>query len=192
LAKSFKYQGTEGVLVGDVQADSPAEHAGLKSGDIIVKLNDEKIRNANQLRNGIAAIKPGAQAALEINRQGAEKSLMVKVGTLKAEQLASTTNSETSTTLSMAVENLTPEAAQALGDENLQGVLVTEVDPGGLAAQAGLQPKDVIASVQGKPVRNTRQFHAEINRHSLKDGVRLTVQTDGVKRFVFLQETEEK
>ena len=72
----------------------------------------------------------------------------------------------------------------------LKGAIVTDLDPLGLAAAAGLQPKDVIVSVHGKAVTTAQAFWQALRRHDLRQGVRLIVQTGAYRRFVFLKSDE--
>jgi S1-C subfamily serine protease len=87
----------------------------------------------------------------------------------------------------MTVKNLTPEIARQLGYDRQEGVLVTEVEPLGLAAKAGTNARDLIISVQGEAVTNVTEFRREIARQDLSKGVRLVVQTGAMQRFVFLR-----
>ena len=189
LAKSFKVETTDGILVGDVQADSPAEHAGLKPGDVVTRYNGTTVKDVNQFRNAVATTKPGEKVKLDVLRDGAHETLSVKVGELKNQSNAAVTEDSTDE-LGMSLENLTPDSAKALGSELDHGVRVTEVEPGGMAALAGIEPNDVILSVQDTPVSNVAAFETQLKRHDLKDGVRMVVQSGSIKRFVFLQRNE--
>jgi serine protease Do len=191
LAKSFKYDSTQGALVSDVQSGSPAQKAGFEAGDIVTRYEDKPVTGPSELRNEVADTAPGTKADVTVFRNGREKDLTVKVGELKAETTAATTGHEESTALGLTIENLSPQTAQELGYSSEQtGVVVTAVEPGSLAADAGIQPNDLIVSVQDKPVENVAQFRAELGQHELKEGVRLTVQSGSMKRFVFLRESE--
>ncbi|HVP12033.1 MAG TPA: DegQ family serine endoprotease [Phycisphaerae bacterium] len=190
LAKSFKYDSTNGVLIGDVQPDSPAAHAGLKQGDIVTGYKGKTVKDANQFRNEVAATTPGRKAKLDIYRDGDHETVSIKIGEMK-NQPAESDNESTAPELGMTLENLTPESAKAAGVKVDHGVLVTSVDPNGLAAMAGIQPNDVIVSVQDKPVDNVAEFHAALKQHDLQNGVRLVIQSGSVKRFVFLRRAEE-
>ncbi len=192
LAESFKYDSTKGALVSDVQSGSPAEKAGLKAGDVVTRFEDKPVTGPSELRNEVAGTSPGTKADVTVFRDGREKNLTVKVGELKEEATAAaTTGHEESSALGLAVGNLSPQTAQELGYSSDQtGVLVTAVEPSSLAADAGIQPNDLILSVQDKPVPNVTQFRAELDRHDLKAGVRLTVQSGSMKRYVFLRASE--
>jgi len=186
LAESFGYDSTEGVLVGDVTGGSPADTAGLKQGDIIIRFNGRKVRNVHQLRSSVASTEPGSKVPVEVLRDGKRSTLTVEIGELET-ATASIQTTESSVDLGMTVKNLTPEIARQLGYERKDGVLVTGVEPLGLAAKAGIAVNDLIISVQGEAVSNVTEFRREIAKQDFGKGVRLVVQTGAVQRFVFLR-----
>lgn len=189
LAESFQFTGDYGVLIGDVAPHGPAEKAGLQSGDIVVSLNGRAMRNASQLRNTVAAMKPGSTAELEIFRDGKLKEVTVEVGLLDEEAVVAAKTEEVATEdLGMTVRTLTPEIAQQLDvDEDEQGVVVTEVEPGGFAARAGLRPGTIIVSVNGMKTPNVVSFREALTNHKPEDGIRLQVKVDGFTRYLFLR-----
>jgi serine protease Do len=189
LAKSFGYKGTEGVLVGDVAPDSPAAKAGMKQGDIITRYEGKKVKNMYELRSAVAQTKPGTEAKIEVFRDGKEVPLEVKIGQLETKTPTGHAV-KSAEELGMTVENLTPELAQELGYEHRHGVVVTEVEPGGTADEAGIQVHDLIVNIQGKAVANVAEFREEMAKQDLKKGVRLLVRRGSTERFVFIRSTE--
>jgi len=186
LADSFGYHGTKGALVGEVSPNGPAAKAGFKQGDIIERFDGRDVTTVNQLRNLVASTKPGTRVSAEVFRNGDEKTLNVKLGEL-SDQPGQATAEKTSTDLGLTVSDLTGDVASSLGYEEHEGVLVSGVDPVGPAARAGIAPEDLIVSVQGKPVHTAEQFWNLIRKNDLSKGVRLIVQHDSMRRFVFLQ-----
>ncbi len=189
LAKSFKYKGDKGVLIGDVTKDGPAEKAGLKSGDIVTKIDGKVMENASQLRNTVAATAPDTKVKVEVYRDGKRRTVEVKIGLLDDKVIVSQSgDASSSTDLGLTVRTLTPQLAEELGQaKGATGVVVTEVEPGGLAATAGLRLKDVIVSVNGDTVKDAKDFREALKKHDLKEGIRLQVKSDGFSRFVFLR-----
>lgn len=196
MAKSFDYSNTKGALVGHIEPDGPADKAGIKQGDIIFKMNGKHIESTNELRNQIAATKPGTKISLSVFRNEREKTLQVRLGTLNPEKLEAAYGQEprdelqtidTFEELGLRVQTLTPERAEQLGLDTKEGVLVTGIARGGLAAQSGIQVKDIIKRVNGKTVRNLRELEDAFDTGSLQKGVRLIVETQGMERFVFLR-----
>ncbi len=187
LARSFGYDSTKGVLIGDVTSGSPADKAGLKSGDIITELNGKAMDDMNHLRNTVAATPPGTEVKLEVFRDGKRKTVEVALGELEGKvQLAK--GADKSEDLGITVRELTRDEARELKDENVKGALVTEVKPGSLAAKAGIRAGDVIVAVGGKSVTSVDELHAAMKHQDVKKGVRMQVLTEGIRRFVFLKE----
>jgi serine protease Do len=192
LAKSFGHQGTKGVLVGDVTPDSPADKGGLKQGDIITSYNGKPVENVHQLRSAVAETAPGTEVPLTVFRENKSRTLTVKVGELQGGLASVRGNGALSSDkLGLTVNNLTPDMAKELGVPPTRGVVVTKVSPFGLAARAGIQANDVILAVQKQPVSNVSEFNEALNKQDIKKGIRLTVQTGSMQRFVFIESTEE-
>lgn len=199
LAESFGYDSTEGVLIGQVVPDSPADKAGLKAGDIVIEYKGERQRDANSFRNAVAATKPNTRSELVVMRDGQRKTLTIAIGLLDDEKLAAAAPlrpggeqedaSESVSELGVKARTLTPELARQLKlDEDLSGVVVTEVEPGSLAQRAGLREKDVVISVNGKRVETLAAFQEVTKEADVKRGLRLHVSTDGFQRFLFIKQ----
>lgn len=187
MAESFNFDGTDGVLVGDVPSDGPAAKAGFKSGDIIVEYDGKATPDMKTLRNLVATTNPGTQVEVEILRDGERMTLDVEIGELET-QTARTGGADNLEEIGLEVEFLTPEIAERLGlDDTQKGVVVTSVTTGGAAHDAGLRTGDVIVGVGDRRVSDLRDFKAAIRAYDLESGVRLRVKTDGVQRFVFLK-----
>lgn len=191
LSKSFKYPSSEGALVGHVEAKGPADKAGIKQGDIIVSLNNESMKNINQLRNYVAGIKPGKSIPVEIFRDGKKLTVEVTVqelpGAVKKDEPAI---KEKSAELGMYLEPLSEELARQLGTERTKGVVVAKVRGGSIAARSGIIPRDIIISIDGHEVTDPKDVKDLVTDSALKSGVRFIVETQGMQRFVFIQSSE--
>ncbi len=192
LAESFNYDSTDGVLVGDVVEDGPAQKAGLKAGDIVTSYGGKPMRSANQLRNTVAATAPGTNIELGIVRSGDAKTLSVKIGELDSStaQAAgpSTPEGHASRELGLSVATLTPQLASRLGiDEDARGAVVTEVEQGSLAARVGIETGDLVVAIGNQPIESSDDFRSALEDQSLEQGLRLKLERDGVSRFVFLK-----
>lgn len=188
LAESFQHEGTDGVLVGDVEPSGPAAKAGIKQGDIIVSIAGEKVKGVNELRNIVAAVKPGMTISLLVIRDGSPKKLDATVGEVPSGERSETEEREApKVDIGLSVETLNAELARRLGSKKEGGVIVTNVQPGGLADTAGIQARDLIISVNGTPVKTTSEFYRLLEKADLSKGVRFVVETQGMERFVFLR-----
>jgi serine protease Do len=159
IASSMGLKEVRGVLINSVTPGGPADKAGLKTGDVILRLNGKDENDPNVLRNEIAGTAPGTAVTLTIMRNGQEQQLHVTLGNLSTgEALAKEQQNEggaNTSKLGITVQPLTPGLAQQLGlRSGTQGVVVTEIDPNGPAAQAGIQQGDVIQQVNRLPVRS--------------------------------------
>ena len=186
LAKAMGLNSPEGALVGDVQADSPGQKAGLKSGDVIVEINGQKIIESNELRMNVSMMEPGQVAKLKVFRDGHIIDVTANVGAMPGKPVEKASNDNTSGDKAMegvSVENLTAQDASQLGlPTTTKGVVVTDVDPASQAAAAGLHKGDVIQQVNRKPVTNADEFAAAV-RHSGGESL-LLVNREGNKIFL--------
>ena len=186
LASSFGYKGTDGVLIGDIVADGPAAKAGLEPGDIVVKFNGKPTHKAHQLRNAVAATKPGARSTLDAVRNGKLIHLEVEVGRLDNQAVA-VRGREASVDLGMTVQTLTAEVARQVGADDDEGVVVTAVEPGSVAGRVGLQPGDVILAIGNAAVKDVGDFREAVKAMDVSQGIRMQIMRDGGRRYVFFR-----
>jgi serine protease Do len=193
LSKSFDYSETEGALVGHVDPKGPAKKAGLRQGDIIVQLGKDKIKNVNQLRNMVAAIKPGTATEVTIIRAGKRDTLSVNIGELPAQtQEAEPEENGEVENLGLTVEEFDESSQRRPRSDKTRGVMITQIDPQGVAARAELQPGDIIVSINGQEVTTLEDFRAATSKADLKKGVRFVVESQGMERFAIIRETPEE
>jgi serine protease Do len=192
LAKSFNYEGSEGALVGHIDPNGPAKKAGLQQGDIIIEIGSEKIKNVNQLRNFVAGIAPGKETEISVIREGKKISSKVTVGELPNNPVGETTESNgLNEDLGLTVEEYDESSPRRPRSGKTRGLVIVEVDPQGLAARSGLQPGDIVSSVNGKRVDTVDAFRTEIQKGDRKKGIRLVVESQGMERFAFIRDYEE-
>lgn len=88
----------------------------------------------------------------------------------------------------MTVESITPQLASQLGlEKDAKGVVVTQVEPGSVAARVGIERGDVVVTVGDEQIDDVSEFRQQMSQQVLKDGIRLQVMRDGIKRFVFVR-----
>jgi serine protease Do len=195
LAKSFDLPETDGALVSSVGKDTPAEKAGLRDGDFIIAVDGKSVKNVNDLRNHVAAIKPDTTVELRLYRDGKSRTVKVKIGR-QPEDFASTLgqgapkspDGRASDRFGLKVATMNGEYAEKFGlDSDLKGVVVLEVDPGSAAADKGVEPGDVITHVQGKQALSADVLTRALAGDDAKNGVRLRVRDRrGGMRYVFI------
>jgi serine protease Do len=161
IARSFGVKQARGALVGDLVPGGPAAKGGVKQGDIIVSFAGRQVKNANDLPRLVAETPVGKSVAVLALRDGKEHKLAVKIEELSEEKVAARSEPP-ALTLGLQVDALTEELRQQTGIHEVSGVVVTGVETGGVAAQAGIQPGDVIKELNRKPVRNLTEYRAAL------------------------------
>ena len=190
LAAGLGLDKTTGALVSDVTPGGAAARAGLKRGDVIVGFQGRAVTDNNTLRNEIAATKPGSAITLQVWRDGKASELKATLEEMAAaKDVAGRPDGgrEGSGKFGMMVEPLTPEIARQLElDADVRGVVISDVDPSGAAASAGLKEGDVIQQINGKAVKSVEDVRAGLDAASNKPAV-LLVTRDGASSFVPLR-----
>jgi serine protease Do len=175
LAKSFGLKEKKGALVAEVVSGSPAEKAGIEQGDVIVEFDGKEITESKDLPRMVALTPVGKAVILKLSRSGKVLDRQVKVGEMEEKTEVVKTHS-TKKSLGITVQNVTPEIAKGLGLKKETGVVVTRVEPGSPAADAGIQTGDVIHEVNRKPVKNVEDFIQKVEKAKDQDHVLLFLQ----------------
>jgi len=152
LARSFGLDHPHGALIANVTAGSPADKAGLKTGDVIVAFGDKSIGDSGDLPPLVGGTRPGVSVPMTVVRAGNERKIDVTLGKLEDRDVklgANDSGKGPGTNLNVVVANLTDAQRRQLGVEH--GVVVRQVGPGA-AADAGVQPGDVLLQIDGKNV----------------------------------------
>ena len=186
LAQLFDLKIGHGVLIGGILAESPAEKAGLKEGDIVLKLDDEDVENAGSFRNAISMRKPGSTVRLLVYRDGKEKEITVEIGSLDGTSVEMDT-SQISEKLGLGVQDLTRELALRFGyEETEEGVIVSHVQSGSYAAAAGIRPGMLIVSANREQVSSVSEFNIALKKSEETGKVLLQIQNGQGSRYVVL------
>lgn len=178
IADGLGLKSAAGALIDEAEAGTPAAVAGLKSGDVIVKLNGQEIKDTADLTRRVGALKPGERVEVSILRDGAEKSASVTLAAQKSERTARAQAVQSESALKLGVQ-LAPSEDQV-------GVAVVGVDPNGLAASKGLANGDVIVQVSGRPVSQPSEVKSLITSAKLdgKKSVLMLIKTAEATRFI--------
>lgn len=186
LAKSFDLKEAKGALIADVMQGSPAEMAGLRRADIVLRLKGKEVENAHTLSSLVAAIPPDSRVTFDIIRNGKEKSVNVTIGMMPQPGEEATRREET--LWGLTVQNLTPQLAERLGlDPSERGVVISDVEPGGSAAEAGLQPGDLIKEVDRQVIKNLADYTQATEKAEKSEGLLLLLKRGGSTLYVALK-----
>ncbi|MFC1748938.1 DegQ family serine endoprotease [Pseudomonadota bacterium] len=186
LAESFDIDDKKGILVAQVSEDSPAEKAGLKVGDLIVRYQGEQVTEVAGFRNRVALTPPGTRANITVMRNGKRKVINVKIGNLGEDQVVASASTGTADELGLTVQTLTPDLARQFDAKAGQGVVVTEVKPGSVAPMGGIRTGTVILQVNQKAVNSSADFQRAVASGSNQKRVLLLVSDRGMSRYVVL------
>jgi serine protease Do len=161
IADSLGLTASRGALVADVVKGGPAEAAGIKVGDVIVEFDGHEVKESTELPTLVAREKIGQEVPVVVMRDGKEETVKITIAEMKDE--VEEAPSGESEAYGLAVQNLTPEIAESLGiGIDVQGVLVSSVEPGSPADEAGLRRGDVIVEVNRKPVKDVEAYGKEM------------------------------
>ncbi|HVU05828.1 MAG TPA: Do family serine endopeptidase [Polyangiaceae bacterium] len=187
LASAMNLSSVKGILVSEAIAGGPGEKAGLKSGDVVLKLNGEPMDSTGRFRNAIAAAGAGATVKLEIQREGKTLTVDAKLGELPDKEPGGQGKGDASPAGSL--DGLSIESLDAANRRKFDvpasvksGVVVTDIDQGSPAAESGLRPGDVVVEVNRVPVTDIDQFKKAYTK--VKDRTLLRVLRDGRMLFV--------
>ena len=188
LAAQFGVKPEEGVLVGNVMQDSPAQKGGLKTGDIIQEFNGKEISGVRQLQREVAQGTVNTPVTIKVLREKQPVTLTVVLGEQPSEVAAAPSPAEPPTEsadrFGFSVQELTAELREQLKIPEGDGVVVSGVEDGGAAARAGMRAGDLITEVNRERVRTLADFGRALRAIRRGGNLLLLVRRDGNSRFV--------
>jgi len=200
LADQFGVKRNDGVVVAEVHANTPAAEAGFQEGDVITEYAGKAIHSPGDLQEKVERTPVGTRQEVKVLRDGKTVNLQVEVKPLPGKEAARSEprhdrghgaaddeHAHKSRELGIEVGELTANNAEQLGFKDLKGVVVTQVDDDGLAADAGIREGMLIMKVGKKRVETVADFKKAVDDESVERGVLLLVRTDQGNRFVVLQ-----
>ena len=190
LAESMKLKTDQGVLVSQIFEGGPADKAGIKAGDAIIELNGKPVKTPSELQNTVAWLAPGAKTDVVILRDGKRQTLKVTVDKRpeQPEALAAAPGAPANLKdLGIEVGPVTPEAEQRYGYKRGQGVLITDVDPSGTGAVAGLRPGMLILQAAGQKVTSIAELREALGKADPAKGLPLLVRAGDRQMYVLIR-----
>ncbi|WP_456452577.1 DegQ family serine endoprotease [Hydrogenimonas sp.] len=164
------YTHKAGAVVLNVEKETPAKKAGLKRGDLIVKVDDTPIEDASDLKNTIGALPPGKEVKLTVERNKKTKTVAVKLGHFPDSKMK--IEGDKGVVNGLTLQNLTPQIRNQLGiPDDIEGVIVSEVKADSEAAKAGFMPGDIIIQIEDMMIKSVGDVEKAMKRYSGKKRV---------------------
>ncbi len=182
LAESLGVDEPRGALVSEVLPDTPADEGGFRAGDVIVEFDNEPVEQHRDLPMIVARTPVGKEVEVKVLRDRGERTLTVRIGKLEDEETVATAEEDASG-LGLTVREITPDTADKLSLKRTEGVLVTEVEPGSPADEAGLRQGDVILEVNRKPAATLSAYQQALRQRDEGRNTLFLVQRGETTRF---------
>lgn len=194
-AKALDLKDNSGVLVSNVKTGSAADKAGIKRGDIITAINGEKLEDSNVLRNKVAGTAPGTSIKLTIMRDGKESEVSATLDEFDADDTAAANKKNAPNDngsenqggkLGLSLQPVTPQIAKQLGLDAAEGLVVSDIDPSGPAADAGMARGDVILEINKKAVSSVADVTSALDAAGDKP-ILLLIARRGVTSYLTIR-----
>ena len=185
IADSLALEKAQGALVANVSKDGPADKAGVKVGDVIVEFDGKEVKDSGDLPIIVARTQVDKKVRMKVVRDKKEMVLGVAVGELKDEEVVAAAPEKGE--LGLTVQRLTPPMAESLGLEKSDGVVVSAVEPGSAADDAGIRRGDVLMEIDRRPVRNLDEYRKMVAAIKKGRGVLFLVRRGESTLFLALK-----
>jgi serine protease Do len=178
IAEQFDLEEAEGVLVGDVIEDSPAEEAGLARGDVIIAVNKVSVNTPQELQDTIRALEIGEEAELTVKRNGEESIFVVEIAEMPSDEVVETKEKVFSEQTGIKVEEVTPDIAREANLPWVRGLVIVDVIPGSSADDMGIRSGDIILEANRKEISSIPEWEEIIKNLETGDTLLLLVFRD--------------
>jgi serine protease Do len=185
IAEATGLKNAAGALVAQVEPNSPAARGGIESGDVITSVNGEVVTDSRDLARKAAATAPGAATNVVVFRNGQEKTLILTTGELPRRTVEAKAGDQTTTSEAPSL-GVTLASASTVAGAGDHGVVVTEIDPAGRAAESGLHTGDVIIEVSNHAVNTAADVRKMVDeaRSQSKRAIMLRIKRSDAMSFV--------
>ncbi len=188
IAKNLNLESAEGALVSDVFKGDPAEKAGIKAGDVIIEIDGRFVKDTHELVKIIGSISVGKDVNIKILRDGKNKTFTVTVTERPEEKdLAEKEPDKSGQYFGMTVQEITPDIAEHLGLPDETGVIISQVESGGPADEAGIQAGDIIRQVNRTRISSLEEYRSVMERAVSGESVLVLIQRGKSKFFAVIR-----
>ncbi len=194
LAESFGLSDSNGALVVSVEKGGPADQAGIKARDIILKFDEKEVGTSADLPRIVGNTKPKSKVSIEVWREGALKTIKVEVGETPSDDAAENRKQKqgkkanTSNRLGLALSEINDEQKKQL--EITNGLLVEDMQPG-IASRSGIRIGDIILGLNSKDVKTVEQFNELLNQVKSGKNIALLVKRSDITTFITMKLTDD-
>lgn len=185
LAESFGLEEGKGALIADVSKGGPADKAGIEPGDVITKFDGKDVKEMTELPLMVAETMVGKKVKVAVLRDGKKKVITVKIGELEEKQAEKIAAKEKED-MGITVREITPELANRYGLSDDEGVIITYVEPGSPADEAGLRKGDIIKEINRKSVKTLDEYLGAI-KDKKAENILVLVKRGGTSLWVVLK-----
>lgn len=191
IAHKYKLDSEEGAYVREVIEESPADSAGIKEGDVIIKFDDTNVLDAEDLVRAVQRTQPGTKINLTFVRNGEKKSASLTVGKIKKPGVFHSFRMPTmphiqmwdnSCMLGLKLMDLNEQLGEYFGAPNNEGVLVEEVEKGSTGEDAGFKAGDIVVRVGKRSIAQIEDISRELRKHEEGEKVEFEVLRKGAKK----------
>lgn len=191
LFETMDLKSRKGTIISDIVEGSPADKSGLESGDVIIGFEGKEITNGAALKNLVSSTSPGQKISLQILRDGKEREIKVVLEERSGSETSSIVNDafdEFGLSVLDISENLIEEyEIQRPKNSELQGVIVVDVEEGGIAEKSGLEKGDLITRIGRQKISNLKMFKQEISEYEMDSKILFLVKRGNASRFLTLR-----
>ena len=191
LYETMDLESRKGTIVSDIVEGSPAEKSGLESGDVIVAFEGKEITNGAALKNLVSSASPGQKITLTISREGKVQDINVVLEERSGAEMASSSSNDFDK-FGLSVLDLTDDLIdqydiQRPMNSDIQGVVVVNIEEGGIAEQSGMLEGDLITRIGRQKISNLTMFKKEISKYKEDKKILFLVKRGNASRFLTLR-----
>ena len=191
LYETMGLESRKGTIVSDIVEGSPAEKSGLESGDVIVAFEGKEITNGAALKNLVSSASPGQKITLTISREGKVQDINVVLEERSGAEMASSSSNDFEE-FGLSVLDLTDELIEQYDiqrpmNSDIQGVVVVNIEEGGIAEESGMLEGDLITRIGRQKISNLKMFKEEISEYEEDKKILFLVKRGNASRFLTLR-----